>query len=137
MKRPQPAPITGASGAIASRRKHRARSLLDLRDLAVGEMAGEIGEGEQARLVRVAPEHAGKPRRARLDALARKIGGRVGVGIVRQLAHQAPDIGHGGKTLGGDALHAALERCRPRHRHHRRAHHPRIDQLALGKPFAV
>ncbi len=137
MKRPQPAPITGASAASLLARRQRQRGSLDLGELTLGEMAGNIDKGKQARLARVAAEHAGKPGRALLRALSLEVGSRVGVGLGGKLPHQPPDIGHGGKALGGDTLHAPLERRRSRHRHHRRAHGAGIDQLALGEPLAV
>ena len=80
------APAAGADHRRVGRerlaRKKRAGGFLDLGKLAIGEIPREIGEGAQPRLVRVTPQHAGKPCRARFDALARQIGGRVGVGIV-------------------------------------------------------
>ena len=54
MKRPQPAPITGASGAICSRAAARRRRL-DLRDLTFGEMARDVGHGKQTGVVRSRP----------------------------------------------------------------------------------
>ena len=45
-------------------------------------------------------------------ALAALIGGRVGVGIVRQVAGEAIDVGHGGEALRGDPLRCGRETAR-------------------------
>ena len=137
MKRPQPAPITGASGESASRSERFARRMLDLGKLAVGEIARERDPFGELGLACVASEHAGKPARALRWALSALVGGRVGVCIVGKIACEPPDIGHGGEALRRDLLHPAPKRRGVRHRHHRRAHHAGIEQLAFGQPLGV
>jgi hypothetical protein len=100
-------------------------------------MAGERDPIGELGVACVPAEHAREALGALRGALAALIGGRKGVGVVGKIDGEAVDVGHGREALRRDALDLTAEGRGRRHRHHRRPHHPGIDQLARGQPLAV
>ncbi len=80
-----------------------------------------------------------RARRATLSSidLAAAIGGGVQIEVIRQFAENAAHVGHCGKILARQALHAAFEDADCRDAHHGRARQARIDELAAGQPIGI